>query len=142
MSDQSGLQRSNEERRKDARERALQAVISLESQNKAVNFSAVASVSRVARSFLYADEQSRKMIEEHRKKSVSDEMNRRARFDKTSRSKDVIIEAKDKRIAMLMAENEKLKAEITLLRGILYADKDSVTSRTCSRREETSDSGG
>ena len=142
MSDQSGLQRSNKERSKDARERALQAVISLESQKKAVNFSTVAAVSGVARSFLYADEQSRKMIEEHRKKSVSDEMNRRARFDKTSRSKDVIIEAKDKRIATLMAENEKLKAEIALLRGMLYADKDSITSRTCSRREETSNSGG
>jgi N-acetyl-beta-hexosaminidase len=142
MSDQSGLQRSNKERSKDARERALQAVISLESQKKAVNFSAVAAVSGVARSFLYADEQSRKMIEEHRKKSVSDEMNRRARFDKTSRLKDVIIEAKDKRIATLMAENEKLKAEIALLRGMLYADKDSITSRTCSRREETSNSGG
>jgi hypothetical protein len=142
MSDQSGLQRSNKERSKDARARALQAVISLESQKKAVNFSAVAAVSGVARSFLYADEQSRKMIEEHRKKSVSDEMNRRARFDKTSRSKDVIIEAKDKRIATLMAENEKLKAEIALLRGMLYADKDSITSRTCSRREETSNSGG
>ena len=142
MSDQSGLQRSNKERSKDARERALQAVISLESQKKAVNFSAVAAVSGVARSFLYADEQSRKMIEEHRKKSVADEMNRRARFDKTSRSKDVIIEAKDKRIATLMAENEKLKAEIALLRGMLYADKDSITSRTCSRREETSNSGG
>ena len=142
MSDQSGLQRSNKERSKDARERALQAVISLESQKKAVNFSAVAAVSGVARSFLYADEQSRKMIEEHRKKSVSDEMNRRARFDKTSRSKDVIIEAKDKRIATLMAENEKLKAEIALLRGMLYADKDSITSRTCSRREETSNSVG
>lgn len=142
MSDQSGLQRSNKERSKDARERALQAVISLESQKKAVNFSAVAAVSGVARSFLYADEQSRKMIEEHRKKSVSDEMNRRARFDKTSRSKDVIIEAKDKRIATLMVENEKLKAEIALLRGMLYADKDSITSRTCSRREETSNSGG
>ena len=87
-------------------------------------------------------ENHRKMIEEHRKKSVSDEMNRRARFDKTSRSKDVIIEAKDKRIATLMAENEKLKAEIALLRGMLYADKDSITSRTCSRREETSNSGG
>ena len=142
MPDQSGLQRSNKERSKDARERALQAIISLESQNKAVNFSSVAAASRVARSFLYADEQSRKMIEEHRKKSVSDEMNRRARFDKTSRSKDVIIEAKDKRIATLMAENEKLKAEIALLRGMLYADKDSITSRTCSRREETSNSGG
>ena len=142
MSDQSGLQRSNKERSKDARERALQAVISLEAQKKAVNFSAVAAVSGVARSFLYADEQSRKMIEEHRKKSVSDEMNRRARFDKTSRSKDVIIEAKDKRIATLMAENEKLKAEIALLRGMLYADKDSITSRTCSRREESNNSGG
>ena len=142
MSDQSGLQRSNKERSKDARERALQAVISLELQKKAVNFSAVAAVSGVARSFLYADEQSRKMIEEHRKKSVSDEMNRRARFDKTSRSKDVIIEAKDKRIATLMAENEKLKAEIALLRGMLYADKDSITSRTCSRREESRNSGG
>lgn len=142
MSDQSGLQRSNKERSKDARERALQAVISLESQKKAVNFSAVAAVSGVARSFLYADEQSRKMIEEHRKKSVSDEMNRRARFDKTSRSKDVIIEAKDKRIATLMVENEKLKAEIALLRGMLYADKDSITSRTCSRREESNNSGG
>ena len=142
MSNQSGLQRSNEERSKDARERALQAVVSLESQNKKINFSTVSTASGVARSFLYADEQSRKMIEEHRKKSVSDEMNRRARFDKTSRSKDVIIEAKDKRIATLMAENEKLKAEIALLRGMLYADKDSITSRTCSRREETSNSGG
>ena len=142
MSDQSGLQRSNKERSKDARERALQAVISLESQNKVVNFSAVTAVSGVARSFLYADELTRKMIEEYRKKSVSDEMNRRARLDKTSKSKDVIIEAKDKRIAMLVTENEKLKAEIALLRGIVYADKSNITSRTCSRREESNNSGG
>ena len=125
MSDQSGLQRSNKERSKDARERALQAVISLESQKKAVNFSAVAAVSGVARSFLYADEQSRKMIEEHRKKNVLDEMNKRARFDKSSKSKDVIIEAKDKRIAVLEAENKRLKAEIAILRGLVYADKKS-----------------
>lgn len=125
MSNQSGLQRSNEERSKDARERALQAVVSLESQNKKINFSTVSAASGVARSFLYADEQSRKMIEEHRKKNVSDEMNKRARFDKSSKSKDVIIEAKDKRIAMLEAENKRLKAEIAILRGLVYADKKS-----------------
>ena len=125
MPDQSGLQRSNKERSKDARERALQAIISLESQNKAVNFSSVAAASRVARSFLYGDEQSRKMIEEHRKKNVTDEMNKRARFDKSSKSKDVIIETKDKRIAVLEAENKRLKAEIAILRGLVYADKKS-----------------
>lgn len=125
MSNQSGLQRSNEERSKDARERALQAVVSLESQNKKINFSTVSTASGVARSFLYADEQSRKMIEEHRKKNVLDEMNKRARFDKSSKSKDVIIEAKDKRIAVLEAENKRLKAEIAILRGLVYADKKS-----------------
>ena len=71
MSDQRGLERSNKERRKDARERAVQAVVSLESQNKMVNFSTVAATSGLARSFLYADEQTREMIEEHRKKNVS-----------------------------------------------------------------------
>ena len=142
MPDQSGLQRSNKERSKDARERALQAIISLESQNKAVNFSSVAAASRVARSFLYGDEQSRKMIEEHRKKNVTDEMNKRARFDKSSKSKDVIIESKDKRIAILTEENKRLKAEIALLRGMVYEDKSNITSRTCSRREESRKSGG
>ena len=142
MPDQSGLQRSNKERSKDARERALQAIISLESQNKAVNFSSVAAASRVARSFLYGDEQSRKMIEEHRKKNVTDEMNKRARFDKSSKSKDVIIESKDKRIAILTEENKRLKAEIALLRGMIYEDKSNITSRTCSRREESRNSGG
>ena len=142
MPDQSGLQRSNKERSKDARERALQAIISLESQNKAVNFSSVAAASRVARSFLYGDEQSRKMIEEHRKKNVTDEMNKRARFDKSSKSKDVIIESKDKRIAVLTEENKRLKAEIALLRGMIYEDKSNITPRTCSRREESCNSGG
>ena len=66
-----------------------------------------------------------KMIEEHRKKHVSDEMNKRARFDKSSKSKDVIIETKDKRIAVLEAENKRLKAEIAILRGLVYADKKS-----------------
>jgi N-glycosylase/DNA lyase len=42
------------------------------------------------------------------------------KYDKTSRSKDVIIEAKDKRIAKLEAENRKLRIELEQLRGLLY----------------------
>lgn len=121
MPDQSGLQRSNEERTKGARNKALKAIIDLESENRPVNFSAVSSKSGVARSFLYADEETKKAIQEHRKKQVADEMNKRTRFDKTSKSKDVIIEAKNRRIAILEEENRKLKAEIATLRGMVYS---------------------
>ncbi|NLB41979.1 MAG: hypothetical protein GX815_06905 [Clostridiales bacterium] len=47
-------------------------------------------------------------------------MNKRAKYDKISRSKDVIIEAKYKRIAKLEAENRKLRIELEHLRGLLY----------------------
>ena len=47
-------------------------------------------------------------------------MNQRAKFDKTSKSKDVIIEVKDKKIAKLEKENKKLKEETNTLRGLLY----------------------
>ncbi|MDD3706552.1 MAG: transposase, partial [Clostridiaceae bacterium] len=45
----------------------------------------------------------------------------RAKYDKTSRSKNVIIEAKDKRIAKLEEENRRLKVELEYIRGFLYA---------------------
>ena len=121
MPDQSGLQRSNKERTEGARNKALQAIIDLESAKIPVNFSTVSSKSGVARSFLYADEQLKIAIQEHRKKNVESEMNKRVRFDKTSKSKDVIIEAKNRRIAMLEEENKKLKAEIVTLRGMIYS---------------------
>lgn len=142
MPSQSGLQRSNTGRSKDAKDRAKQAIIDLKTEHKQVNFSTVALKSGVARSFLYADEEVKKMIEEHRKRDVSSEINKRARFDKTAKSKDVIIETKDRRIAALVEENTKLKAEISILRGMVYADSNKVTSRTCSRREECSKTGG
>ena len=65
----------------------------------------------------------RQTIEELRKIEVDNEMNRRARYEKTSQSKDVIIEAKDKRIAKLEAEVKQLKAELKVLRGLLYESK-------------------
>ncbi len=141
MPDQRGLQRSNAERSKDAREKALQAINRLKAERQQINFSTVSMKSGLSRCYLYRNSELRNLIEEQRKCEVSDEINRRARYDKTSKSKDVIIAAKDKRIAKLEEENRRLKDEVATLRGIVYAT-NKTPAATCSRREESSNSGG
>lgn len=123
MPNQEGLQRNYAERTQAAREKAMKAIQELKNQGVQISFSSVARQSKVSRHFLYNDGQTRQAVEEHRKCDVSDEMNKRAKFDKTSRSKDVIIGAKDKRIAKLEEENRRLKAELDTLRGLVYAEK-------------------
>ncbi|MGL5277950.1 MAG: hypothetical protein ACRC8M_02555 [Cetobacterium sp.] len=51
---------------------------------------------------------------------ISKTINQRARYDKTSKSKDIIIIAKDKKIKELEEENKKLKDKLEILRGKLY----------------------
>ena len=123
MPDQSGLQRSNQERAKEARNKAIQAIAALRSENEQVNFSTVSIRSGVSRRFLYRNTEIRTLIEESRKCDVNNEINRRARFDKTAKSKGVIIAAKDKRIAKLEEENKRLKDELSILRGMVYVNK-------------------
>jgi hypothetical protein len=120
MPDQSGLQKSNTERKRKAREKANQAIADLTSEGVQVNFSTVSQKSGVSRHFLYEDPEIRKAIEEYRKIDVNNEINKRARYDKTSKSKDVIIASKDKRIARLEEENKRLRAEVLTLRGMIY----------------------
>ena len=120
MPNQSGLQRSNTERTRIAREKALQAIDGLKVEGKQVNFSTVSQRCGISRHFLYEDAEIRKTIEEQRKNDVNDEINKRAKFDKTSKSKDVIIAAKDRRIARLEEENKRLRAEVITLRGMIY----------------------
>ena len=132
MSNLEGLKRSYAERTKEARERALQAIASLNSEGKHVNFSTVSAKSGISRHFLYGDTEVRSLIEEQRKCDIDDEINRRARYDKTAKSKDIVIAAKEKRIAKLEEENRRLKAELEILRGMVY-EKKSTTSGTCTR---------
>ncbi len=47
-------------------------------------------------------------------------MNQRAKYDKSAKSKDIIIIAKDKKIRELEEENKKLKEQLEILRGKLY----------------------
>lgn len=60
-----------------------------------------------------------KMVEAVYKQDEDKEMNQCSRYKKTSQSKDVIIEAKNKSIAKLEAEVRNLKTEIEVLRGLL-----------------------
>lgn len=105
----------------EARKKAKEAINLLCKEEKAVNFSSIHKQSGVSRSFLYEDEEIRQIIQECRSNEIDSEMNRRAKYDKTSRSKNVIIEAKDKRIAKLEEENRRLKVELEYIRGWLYA---------------------
>ena len=133
MPDQSGLQKNNTERKRKAREKATQAIADLKSEGVQVNFSTVSQKSGVSRHFLYEDPEIRKAIEEYRKIDVNNEINKRARYDKTSKSKDVIIALKDRRIARLEEENKRLRAEVLALRGMIYGSC-GTTSGTCTRR--------
>jgi len=59
-------------------------------------------------------------IEDLRQQQVSREMNQRLKYDKTSKAKDIIIMAKDKKIKELEEENKKLREQLEILRGKLY----------------------
>lgn len=85
-----------------------------------INFNSVSQLSGVSKTFLYNNEEVKKRIEELRQKQTSKTMNQRAKYDKTSKSKDIIIMAKDKRIKELEEENKKLKGQLEVLRGKLY----------------------
>ena len=118
-----GLTENGKKRTAETKAQALKAVNQLVAMNKNVNFNSVHKQSGISKSFLYADKEIRKRIEEQRACDVDNEINRRAKYDKTSRSKDVIIETKDKRIAKLKAENRKLQMELEHLRSLIYAEK-------------------
>ena len=118
-----GLRENWKSRGTEAKEKALKAIEQLSATEQHVNFNSVSKASGVSKSFLYDTAELRKRIEEQRGDEVNSEINRRAKYDKTSRSKDVVIEAKDKRIAKLEEENRKLKAEISILRGLIYEQK-------------------
>ncbi len=115
-----GLLESDRKRTQEAKAKALDAINQLVVSGKKVNFNSVYRYSGISKSFLYEDVDIRKRIEEQRACDVNNEMNKRAKYDKTSRSKDVIIETKDKRMAKLEEENRKLRIELQHLRGLLY----------------------
>ena len=115
-----GLEENRKQRADGASTRAANAINELQTKGAKINFNSVAKTSGVSKSFLYDDSTIRKRIEQLRLADVGKEMDERARYEKTSKSKDVIIAAKDRRISKLEKENRELRSENERLRGRLY----------------------
>ena len=119
----SNLKGSWSKRKAEARKKALDAIQTMQMEDEPVNFNSVHNRSGVSKNYLYNEPEIRKSIEECREQEKSKLTARQAKYDKTSQSKDVIIQVKEKRIAKLEEENRKLKHELEALRGLLYNTK-------------------
>lgn len=115
-----GLEANWKQRADGARARAEDAINELQAKGAKINFNSVAKTSSISKSFLYDDITIRERIEQLRLADMGKEINKRAGYDKTSKSKDVVIAAKDRRIAKLEEENRELRSENERLRGRLY----------------------
>lgn len=115
-----GLKEYALQRSKMALEKVDKAIRELSLTEQKINFNSVSQLSGVSKTFLYNNDEIKKRIEELRDKQVSRTINQRAKYDKTSKSKDIIIMAKDKKIKELEEENKKLKEQLEILRGKLY----------------------
>lgn len=107
-------------RSEESRQKALKAIEALKKQNIPINFSIVQRESGVSKHFLYENEEIRAMIEAARSEEAEHASAWHKKYDRTARSKDVLLSAKDKRIAKLEEENRQLKTELDTLRRILY----------------------
>jgi cell shape-determining protein MreC len=115
-----GLKEYALQRSKMALDKVDKAIRELSLTEQKINFNSVSQLSGVSKTFLYNNDEIKKRIEELRDKQVSRTINQRAKYDKTSKSKDIIIMAKDKKIKELEEENKKLKEQLEVLRGKLY----------------------
>ena len=107
----------------DAREKAIKAIKRIKSSKGSVNFNSVHVESGLSKNYLYTNDEIRAEIIKERDKEQARSEAYRNKYDKTSKSKDVVIESKDKYIAKLQAENESLRKEINQLRAMIYEKK-------------------
>ncbi len=117
------LEKSWHKRSDEAQERVLKAIKELQTSGEPVNFNTVHVKSGASKNYLYSNETIRKEIETLRSQEAAKAGAWHKKYDRTSKSKDVLIEAKDKRIAKLEEENLRLKRELDNLRRLLYEKK-------------------
>lgn len=99
------LEESLRKRSDEAQAKELKAIKGLQANGEAVNFNTVHLKSGVSKNYLYTNETVRKEIESQRSLAAAKAGAWHKKYDRTSKSKDVLIEAKDKRIAKLEEEN-------------------------------------
>ena len=116
---EAGWRRRSEE----AKEKAFRAIEKIKKNGGSVNFNSVHVESGLSKNYLYTNDEIRSLIEAERDKEKARSESYHKKYDKTSKSKDVVIESKNKYIAKLLAENESLRREINQLRAMIYEEK-------------------
>lgn len=117
------LEASWQKRSDEAQAKVRKAIKELQADREPVNFNSIHLKSGVSKSYLYKNETIRKEIENQRSLEAAKAGAWHKKYDRTSKSKDVLIEAKDKRIAKLEEENRRLREELDTLRRLLYERK-------------------
>lgn len=117
------LRKTWEKRSSDATEKVRSAIRIMLASEEEISFSSVAKKSGVARSFLYKNTELKSEIEKYREQTYEIHQKKIEQRKKTSKSRDTVIEAKDRRIKKLEDEIRQLKLELDTLRGQLYDRK-------------------
>ena len=115
-----GLKEYAQNKTKMTLEKVDKAIRELSLGEQKINFNSVSNLSGVSKTFLYNNIEIKQRIEELRDKQIERVIKQRLKYDKTDKSKDIIIMAKDKKIKELQEENRKLKEQLEVLRGKLY----------------------
>lgn len=120
MGSTKGLKEYAKNKTKATLEKVDKAIRELSLKGKKINFNSVCNLSGVSKTFLYNNVEIKQRIEEFRDKQTEKVIKQRLKYDKTDKSKDIVIMAKDKKIKELQEENKKLKEQLEILRGKLY----------------------
>lgn len=118
-----GLKEYAQNKTKVTLEKVDKAIRELSLGEQKINFNSVSNLSGVSKTFLYNNIKIKHRIEELRDKQIEKVIKQRIKYDKTDKSKVIIIMAKDKKIKELQDENKKLKKQLEVLRGKLYLMK-------------------
>jgi CRISPR/Cas system-associated protein Cas10 (large subunit of type III CRISPR-Cas system) len=115
-----GLKEFAQNKTKMTLEKVDKAIRELSLGEQKINFNSVSNLSGVSKTFLYNNSEIKKRIEQLRDKQTEKVIKQRFKYDKTDKSKDIIIMAKDKKIKELQYENKRLREQLETLRGKLY----------------------
>ena len=117
------LEKSWNNRANEAKQKAMTAIADLKAKKEPINFNSVHIKSGLSKNYLYKNEELKVVISKEREKEQACEKAWHNKYDKTSKSKDVIIKTKEKYIIKLETENAKLRKEINHLRSMIYEKK-------------------
>ena len=106
-----GIKAHAQEKSRDTKRKVDEAIQQLLKKKEPITFHRVATVSGVAKSYLYTRLEVRERIEALRKQQGKEEPGQRGSQGRSTASRDVVLAAKDRRIQELEAANRRLEAE-------------------------------